>query len=1388
MAIAITDTVYTLHRQQEIIGTLSPANCIVGTDAAVIRLAEIGENNEAYRAPEQTGRIEAIPDHRSDLYTLGAMFYEMFSGELPFQRQGKEDWGYVHLAVTPRPIAELRKDLPPELASIVMKLLRKTPQERYQSAYGLLYDLRRYASSLGEDLPASFELGRMDQRRLFQHPVDWYGEELHTIISALETARSGENLAISVTGESGTGKTLLASELKRIAQEKRIVCLAGSGDAEYQHEAYYALGQAIDEWLLGLWLAEACELEQAKQQLQQALDADLPLLAAWLPAARLLFANTPLAPLPEPSILLPQLDRLLTALCRCIVEMSGRLIIIMDNAQWLDSSTKAILGSSTSQQPPADAELLMLIAGDTDISSSTQVTIHRDNLHFDGVRRWVSALMHEDSPRIRMLARFAYGLTGGHAGALRHLLDEWHHEQKLYYNEQQHEWAWDLALMGQSDPNTGAGTSLMEEARQRLSNEERHAVSVAAIIGDSFELSILADIYGFNEKHVFGLLSAAEREGWVCEIQQHGETVTYAFLDEQIRLVMAEELALDAASWHLKIGKSMQKRGIYSHNERLYPELLRHLMLGSSEMSESERYALVKEHFEVGKKHYDLYQFTEATHYLDFVVSQFHDLNADHEPFVYQAWLYLAVCEHYGGDIEGSRKRYETLYNHVDRFQTIDRVQFYRFQISHFTFMDDKLAVHYGEMALNIFGWSLPAKVTKLGLLKEIVLTQQALRRTHNKEISFKHNSDPEYAEFCSLILIIVFPLMGTNPSMILWLLTRFIRYGLNQGINGLLLCIIGSYEIMIQRVTPGLYAMLPSRALDYLQSVSYANDPSEQYRVPYVVALYKQLEDAAETPIYLQKAMRRGLRYGDSLFTSHALTTFIVTYNGKIQALEDQLLLMENDERFVLDAKVAERIQSVKQYCLAMRDAETLFSFIQTPDEAAPVAEDNYFCIAKLELSYLSGHYQEAVFWAREGKRKELSLDWVQNRRLRLYEALTYVALHANSSPSEQAVIQKLLKKRIRQMGQWKGLFGTDTGIHLLLKGEYLRITGKAKKAQFMLESAVSQAKRDGHGLIEGICHERLAAYYEQTGSSGGATVSLVDACAAYSDWGVLFKEHLLKEKHPHLLWYLPEQQIERNSMADQQKIQRTKLTNAVLEPQSDEHWLQEIASWLVSYERNVFGQFLLTTLRQVSGDRGFIFRAMGSEFQVEASWDRNQNIADQEPYALSVLRQVQMTQGPVMTDVAYPYDVKSDTQEIGVQLRSVMAMPIQLPNEQEPLILYLENRHLASAFHKKSLNIAALLTTRLVYLMLLDPKQNGTEVHHSGSANESSLIEPISSRELEVLLQIAEGLSNKEIAERLGITETTVKKHVSNMYGKLGVKRRGQAIARARELNLIH
>src|ERR1700693_5911108 len=156
IAIGLATALGQVHRHGLIHKDIKPANVLVD-DAGKVWLTWLGVASHiarerqapapqeiiagtlAYMAPEQTGRMNRSIDTRSDLYSLGATFYQMLTGRLPFAAADAMEWVHCHIARQPRPLDE---EFPAPLSAILMRLLAKTVEERYQTAAGLEADLR----------------------------------------------------------------------------------------------------------------------------------------------------------------------------------------------------------------------------------------------------------------------------------------------------------------------------------------------------------------------------------------------------------------------------------------------------------------------------------------------------------------------------------------------------------------------------------------------------------------------------------------------------------------------------------------------------------------------------------------------------------------------------------------------------------------------------------------------------------------------------------------------------------------------------------------------------------------------------------------------------------------------------------------------------------------------------------------------------------------------------------------------------------------------------------------------------------------------------------------------------------------------------------------------
>src|SRR6476619_3463792 len=205
IAIPLASALRHVHERGLIHKDIKPANILVnGATGAVkftgfgiaSRLArerqapappEVIAGTLAYMAPEQTGRMNRSIDSRSDLYALGVTFYEMLTGQLPFTAADPMEWVHCHIARKPLPPSERLENIPAPVSEIIMKLLAKTAEERYQTAAGVESDLRHcLAERERKGCIAPFALGEHDAPDRLLLPEKLYGRarEIETLLAS----------------------------------------------------------------------------------------------------------------------------------------------------------------------------------------------------------------------------------------------------------------------------------------------------------------------------------------------------------------------------------------------------------------------------------------------------------------------------------------------------------------------------------------------------------------------------------------------------------------------------------------------------------------------------------------------------------------------------------------------------------------------------------------------------------------------------------------------------------------------------------------------------------------------------------------------------------------------------------------------------------------------------------------------------------------------------------------------------------------------------------------------------------------------------------------------------------------------------------------------------
>src|ERR1700738_3785022 len=307
-----------LHRRWLIHKDIKPANILVdfathkvwftgfGIASPLPRERQAAEPPEviagtlAYMAPEQTGRMNRSIDSRSDLYSLGVTFYEMLTGVLPFSASNPMEWVHCHIARRPIAPDQYAKEIPAPLSAIVMKLLAKTAEERYQTAAGVARDLRRCLKEWEANCHIDpFQLGAHDVSDRFLYPERLYGREreIDALLASFDrVVANGTPELVLVSGYSGVGKSSVVHELHKVLVPPRGLFASGKFDQYKRDIPYATLAQAFQSLVRPLLGQSEAELGRWRDALSEALGANGQLIVNLVPALEFVIGRQPPVP------------------------------------------------------------------------------------------------------------------------------------------------------------------------------------------------------------------------------------------------------------------------------------------------------------------------------------------------------------------------------------------------------------------------------------------------------------------------------------------------------------------------------------------------------------------------------------------------------------------------------------------------------------------------------------------------------------------------------------------------------------------------------------------------------------------------------------------------------------------------------------------------------------------------------------------------------------------------------------------------------------------------------------------------------------------------------------------------------------------------------------
>jgi PAS domain S-box-containing protein len=1103
----------------------------------------------AYMAPEQTGRMNRSVDSRSDLYALGVTFYEMLTGTLPFAAGDPMEWVHCHIARQPAPPNERVAGVPGPLSAIVMKLLAKTAEERYQTAAGVEADLRRSLADWEvHGRIAAFPLGTQDVPDRLLMPERLYGREreIEALLASFDrVVANGTPEFVLVSGYSGIGKSSVVNELHKALVPPRGLFASGKFDQYKRDIPYATLGQAFQSLVRSLLTKSEKELGRWRDALREALGPNGQLIVNLVPELELVIGKQPpVAELP-PQDVQNRFQMVFRRFLGVFARKEHPLALFLDDLQWLDAATLDLLEHLVTHP---EVQHLMLVGAyrDNEVSPSHPLRRTLDAIRKAGARiqeivlaplgladvsRLVADTLHCEPARVRPLAQLVQEKTGGNPFFAIQFFAALAEEGLLAFEPVTSAWQWNIDRI-HAKSFTDNVVDLMAGKLKRFSSATQEALKQFACLGNVAPTATLALVHGTTEEAMHTALWEAVHAGLVFR-----EDSAYKFLHDRIQQA-AYSLIPDEhrADVHLRIGRVLLANMTqHDLSEHLF-DVANQLNRGAALLVEGDDKAQVATiDLRAGRKAKASAAHASACAYFSAGMALLveTDWGSQYE-LTFSMWLERAECELLSGNFDTAEQLIVEL---LERGASkVDQAAVYHLKVLlHTVKSENQQAVATALTCLRLFGIDIPAHPTWEQVQAEYETVWQTLNgRPIESLIDLPLMTDPELQAAMQVLSVLTPPAYFTDFRLYCLQVCRMVNVSIQHGTSGPSAHAYGFLGIVLGLAfhryrDARRFAKL---ACDLVEKHGFIAYQAKAYVSMGIAALWTQPITTAID--FNRMAFRTATETGDLTSACYGMfrsVSILLLRNDPLDAVWRE---SEKSLDFVRKAgfrDMEDAIVSEQRFIATMQGRTATFSTFSDAqfDEAAFEAKLTgdrmplvicWYWVVKLKTRFLSGDHAEALAAANKAK----ALLWSSAAQVQLldyiyYTALTVSALYEDASADEQSGWRDLLMVHREQLRELADSYPpTFADKHALVAAEIARLEGRDADAMRLYEQAIRSARDHGFAQNEGLAHELAARFFTARGFDTIAHAYLREARRCYLRWGAFGKVRQLEQLHPHL------------------------------------------------------------------------------------------------------------------------------------------------------------------------------------------------------------------------------------------------------------------------------
>jgi predicted ATPase/signal transduction histidine kinase len=1191
IAIALADILADLYHHEIIHKDIKPANILINPTTKQVKLIDFSiasllprvnqvstspavlEGTLAYLSPEQTGRMNRGIDYRTDFYSLGVTFYELLTGQLPFQSDDLMELVHCHIAKQPPPLGG-REEIPQILCDIVMKLMAKNAEDRYQSALGLKHDLQICLDQLqssGNIIP--FQLGHRDVCDRFAIPEKLYGREgeVAMLLATFERVRQGTSEMMLVAGSSGIGKTAIVNEVHKPITRQRGYFIKGKFDQFNRNIPFFALVQAFRDLMAQLLTESDAQIDQWKTQILSTLGESGQVIIEVIPELERIIGKQPSLPELSSTAVQSRFNLLFQKFIQVFTTQEHPLVIFLDDLQWADSASLKLMHLLMSE---ASNSYLLVIGAyrDNEVSSAHPLMLTIEEMRQEGITVSsivLSALTETDlnqliadtlkysTEQAIAIANLVYQKTKGNPFFTNQFLKSLHEDGLIAFASRTGDWQCDLAQI-RALSFTENIVEFVALQLYKLPPQTQDVLKLAACVGNQFDLETLSLVYEKSPAQTAADLWPALKDELILPTGEGytffqdesvvmddltndntSITITYKFIHDRIQQAAYSLIPADhKPATHLKIGQLLLSNTPETEQQLLIFEIVNQLNIGIELIaSQPDRNRLAQLNLLAGKKAKSSTAYQVAIEYLTTGIGL---LRSDCWQSQYELTLALHESAADAAYLGGADKQMEQLAQTViQQAKTpLDQVGIYETKIQAYTAKNDVLgAIAIARQGMSLFGVVFPETPTPQDI-------QQALQKTATLI------NGRDIAELLDLPVMIAADKLAVtrivanvtpavyiaDPNLFPLLVLSQVQASIEYGNAPFSAFCYGCYGILLSGIIQDIETAdrFGNLALALTDKFNISDiKPTVFYVVgAFITYLKSPLQKSLQLMLDGYKiALETGNVYYVG-FNTKDICQYSYFLGRELNSLEQDIRaychVLENFKQGTtlnycrIFWQTVLNLQGLAENpCIITGEVLNETEFVTQLVQANELTGLHYFFLHKLILCYLFENLSQAVETAIQARVYLVAgTGYATVPVFYFYDSLTALAEYSTATPYRRETLLERVTENQEKMQTW-AYHAPMNYLHKfeLVKAEESRVLGQMAQAVDHYDRAIALAKANRYIQEEALANELAAQFYLEWNKEGIAQIYLENAYYTYLSWGAIAKVKQLERQYSQLL-----------------------------------------------------------------------------------------------------------------------------------------------------------------------------------------------------------------------------------------------------------------------------